>query len=264
MRFQLTLIPIPGSDLLPANYQYPLSAAIYRIIRQADEKYSAFLHDKGYRFNGKSFKLFSFSDLRVPFRNQGDRLLITGSQAKLTITFHIDEAATHFIAGLFMNQQLEVADKISQVKFSVSQVELLNDPLTDMQEEDPVIILHTLSPLVVGRKNAKGNYDFIGPADASFADSLIYNWLEKYRSVNGEAPLIENLKGRITVDVLTSAQEIRSRLITIKAFTPEQTKIRGFTKFRMCVKAPKPLLALALDAGMGLYNAQGMGCVGVA
>src|SRR5687767_10855264 len=118
MRLELTLTPCVGHSLLPVNYQYPLSAAIYKIIQQADEKYSAFLHDQGYKlFNGKSFKLFSFSDLRVPFRIQGDRLHINGSPASLTISFHIDETATNFIRGLFINQQLDIADKISRAQF---------------------------------------------------------------------------------------------------------------------------------------------------
>ena len=129
MRLQLSLTPCAGNSLLPVNYQYPLSAVIYRIIQQADEKYAAFLHDRGYRLdNGKSFKLFSFSDLRVPFRIQGDRLHINGSPASLTISFHIDEAAANFIRGLFINQQFEIADKISRAQFSVTNVHLLHLP----------------------------------------------------------------------------------------------------------------------------------------
>lgn len=260
MRFSLNLVPVAG-NVLPANYQYPLSAAIYKIIHQADEKYSAFLHDKGYQRNGKSFKLFSFSDLRIPFRNQGDRLLINNSPGALTISFHVDEAATNFIKGLFINQQLEVADKLSRTQFSVSEVQLLPDPLATSDDQMEVI-LYPLSPLVVGKKNTRGNYDFLSPADAEFSEWLIHNWLEKYASADPSADLTA-LRDRISIKVLTPNHEIKSRLITIKAFTPQQTQIRGFTKFQMKVKAPKPLLELGLNAGLGLYNAMGMGCVGV-
>jgi CRISPR-associated endoribonuclease Cas6 len=263
MRLELTLTPGAGHNLLPVNYQYPLSAAIYKIIQQADEKYSAFLHDQGYRlFNGKSFKLFSFSDLRVPFRIQGDRLYINGSQASLLISFHIDEAATNFIRGLFINQQLEIADKISYTKFSVTNVQLLPDSFASVHHTEPEVVLKSLSPLVVGRKNSKGNYDYLSPADPDFNEWFIHNWIEKYKAVNGNTTAdLETIKNRISIRLLTPKQEIKSRLITIKAFTPEQTQIRGFTKFRMKVKAPKQLLELAMNAGMGLYNAQGMGCV---
>jgi CRISPR-associated endoribonuclease Cas6 len=264
MRLQLTLTPCAGHGLLPVNYQYPLSAAIYRIIQQADEKYSAFLHNEGYKLNGKSFKLFSFSDLRVPFRIQGDRLHINGSPASLIISFHIDEAATNFIKGLFINQQLEIADKISRTPFSVTNVQLLPDSFAFVRHTEPEVVLQPLSPLVVGRKNSKGNYDYLNPADPDFNEWFIHNWIEKYKAINGNSTTdAEAMRSRICIQLLTPGQEIRSRLITIKAFTPEQTQIRGFTKFRMKVKAPKPLLELAMNAGMGLYNAQGMGCVEV-
>lgn len=265
MRIALTLTPGASHSLLPANYQYPLSAAIYRIIERADEKYSAFLHDQGYRLlNGKSFKLFSFSDLRVPFRIQGDRLHINGSPASLVISFHIDEAATNFIKGLFINQQFDIADKISRAQFSVAHVQLLPDPFASVHLTEPEVELQPLSPLVVGRKNSKGNYDFLGPADPDFNEWLIHNWIEKYKAINGNTIIdVETIRSRINIQLITPKQEVKSRLITIKAFTPEQTQIRGFTKFRMKVKAPKPLLELAMNSGMGIYNSQGMGCVEV-
>jgi CRISPR-associated endoribonuclease Cas6 len=265
MRFQLTLIPSTNHNLLPANYQYPLSSAIYKIIYQADKKYSAFLHDQGYQLmNGKSFKLFSFSDIRVPYRHQGDRLLINGSPASLTMSFHVDEAATNFIKGLFINQKFEVADKISSTRFSVTEAQLLPDRLVAVDGDEIEMIIQPLSPLVVGRKNSRGNYDFLSPDDTDFSKWLIHNWIEKYKAVNeNNSADTETLKREIGIQVLTPKNEIKSRLITIKAFTPQQTQIRGFTKFRMKVKAPKALLELALNAGMGLYNAMGMGCLGV-
>jgi len=263
MRFQLTLLPSARASLIPANYQYPLSAIIYKIIQQADEKYSAFLHNEGYRLdNGKSFKLFSFSDLKVPYSIQGDRFVINGVPAALTISFHVDEAATNFIKGLFINQQFDIADKISGAHFSVSEVQLLPDAVASVKDDEPDIILQPLSPLVVGRKNERGNYDFLSPADADFSEWLIHNWIEKYKAVTNEINA-EELRKRIGIELLTAPQEIKSRLITIKAFTPQQTRIRGFVNFRIKAKAPKPMLELAMNAGMGLYNAMGCGCVGV-
>lgn len=95
MRFQLTLIPDSSSGIIPVNYQYPVSAAIYKLIAQADEGYASFLHNKGYQLSsGKSFKLFSFSDLRVPFQIKGDRLQINGTPASLVVGFHVEEAAS--------------------------------------------------------------------------------------------------------------------------------------------------------------------------
>lgn len=62
MRFQLILTAKDGGGKLPINYQYPLSAAIYRILSKGDREYARFLHEEGY---GKGYKFFTFSDLRL-------------------------------------------------------------------------------------------------------------------------------------------------------------------------------------------------------
>lgn len=259
MQLRLTLQPAQRNGSMPANYQYPLSSAIYSIIHNADESYADFLHNKGYTHNGKSFKLFTFSDLRVPFTNLGDRLLINSADAHLNVAFHIDAAATNFIKGLFMNQTFDVADIKSRVQFSVKEVQLLPDPLDAINYDEPEVILQTLSPIVTGIKNSRGNYDFKSPEDADFCRCIIHGWKEKYRAAqpNGN----ENEVPDVVLEVLPS--RYKQRLITIKAFTPQETKIRGYSHLRLRAKAPKAILELALNAGLGLYNAQGMGCVEV-
>jgi CRISPR-associated endoribonuclease Cas6 len=67
----------------------------------------------------------------------------------------------------------------------------------------------------------------------------------------------------VSIKVLFFPHPPQQRLITIKGGTEAETKIRGYTKFRLRVSAPVEMLEVALGAGLGLYNAQGMGCVGV-
>jgi CRISPR-associated endoribonuclease Cas6 len=50
-------------------------------------------------------------------------------------------------------------------------------------------------------------------------------------------------------------------LVTIKADTDAETKIRGFNNFEIRIKGKKEAVALLLNSGVGLYNAMGMGCV---
>jgi len=45
MRFRITLNAQDRYAVIPINYQYPLSATIYKIIHQADAAYAAFLHN---------------------------------------------------------------------------------------------------------------------------------------------------------------------------------------------------------------------------
>jgi len=257
MRFKLTLRTNPGA-LLPFNYQYPLSAAVYCIIETADTEFATFLHDKGYGHGFKNFKLFTFSDIRTPFQKQGDRMRLTSGEAELTICFYMPLAAENFIKGLFINQQLEVADRITRTIFQIVQVESLVEVIADRTR----VVLHPLSPIVVGRKNDRGHYDYRSPEDADFAECLYYNWMEKCAAV-GLPVAVGYEEQEVSIDVLLFHHPPQQRLITIKGGTSAETKIRGYTKFRLEVEAPREMIEVALGGGLGLHNAQGMGCVGV-
>ncbi len=261
MRFRLALQTLQTNALLPFNYQYPLSAAIYKIIERADKDFSAFLHNKGYTAGGKTVKLFTFSDIQTPFAKQDDRMRLTTRQALLTICFYMPQAAEHFIKGLFVHQQLEIADAGGKVVFSITGVGGLSDGVME-RWGDVMVVLQPLSPLIAGRKNNRRHYDYRSPEDTDFADCLLYNWLEKWCAVHGVSEKhIEALRSQISIQVQLLKHPPQQRLITIKAGTPAETKIRGYTKFRLLVKVPKALLELALGTGLGLHNALGFGCV---
>jgi len=254
MRFKLTLSTSTGLNIIPVNYSYPLSAAIYGILKRADSKYAAFLHEKGY---GKGFKLFSFSQVNGPFKIDGDRLRLLGKQLSFNIAFHFPEAATNFIKGLFQAQHIDIADTTSKTRFIVQSIESLPDPLHDYTEAE-IVHLHVepLSPIVVGARNIKGNYDFLVPEDRRFPESLVYNWREKIRSCYDDKTADPAL---LLIDIQPKKHPPKSRLVTIKSGTEAETKIRGWMNFEMSLTAEKRFISLLLNAGSGLYNAQGMG-----
>ena len=261
MRFTLTLAALSLSQRLTLNYQYPLSAAIYKIIQRADADYASFLHEQGYRHGGKSFKLFTFSDLRTAFDILGDRLVMKTTTASLTICFHVPDAAENFIKGLFMNQRLDIADSRDKASFTVQQVTAEKTPIITDNEQ---VLLQPMSPVVVGRKNERGNYDYVSPADADFADLVINNLIDKYAATieTGDQEL-QNLRSTVAVQPVFFNLPARRRLLTIKAGTAAETKVRGYDKFRLRIHAPADLIAMALNTGIGTHNAMGMGCVEV-
>lgn len=258
MRFLLHLSTVCSSQRLTLNYQYPLSAAIYKIIQRSDAAYASFLHERGYRYGGKAFKFFTFSDLRTPFFIKGDRLIMTSNDASVTICFHVPDAAENFIRGLFMDQQLEIADSRDKATFIVHQVTAEKTPFIDNE----AVVFQTMSPLVVGRKNERGNYDYVSPEDADFASLLINNILDKYAaSFDVNEDELQRLVETIEVQPVFFKQPPRHRLLTIKAGTTAETKVRGYDKFRLRIRAPEAVIRMVLDSGLGMNNAMGMGCV---
>jgi CRISPR-associated endoribonuclease Cas6 len=260
VHLKLTLSSRQTGSILPVNYQYPLAAAIYHILSRADADYARFLHNEGYRVPGslKTFKLFTFSDLRTPFKIISDRLQLLTSRAELLTCFHLPRAAENFIKGLFIDSDIDLADKKSKASFTVTSVEAMAHHLSD----DPVqeILLQPLSPLVCGWKNERGNYDYLAPGDYRYSMMLLQNWKEKYTSLHGWRA-DHDMHGA-DMHVLYYSNPPKSRLITIKANSDAETRIRGFVNFQLKVRGKKEALELLLNSGAGLYNAMGMGCVG--
>ena len=257
MRLLLTLTNAKQKQLIPINYQYPLASAIYKILQNADAEYATFLHERGY---GKGFKLFTFSDIKCPFKLDGDRLVLLSNKIELIVCFHLPKAAETFIKGLFLSQQIDIADKKSKASFTVQQIASLASPLDGFKENDEVeILLKPSSPVVCGLKNKKRNYSFLSPTDDRYEEMLFVNWEEKCKAVFEEEG--EQIMTNAFIQAIYYNNPPKSRLVTIKANTDAETKIRGFNNFKINIKGRKEAVELLLNSGVGLYNAQGMGCV---
>jgi CRISPR-associated endoribonuclease Cas6 len=109
-------------------------------------------------------------------------------------------------------------------------------------------------------KNENGNYTFLSPKDDRYEEMLFLNWQEKVRANYGSKEA-DNLINSGHVEIIFLKNDPKSRLITIKANTSEETKIRGFVNFNLNIKGKKEAVELLINSGAGLYNAQGMGCV---
>ncbi len=240
---------IGSESVIPVNYQYPLSAAIYRIIAKGDAEYASFLHERGY---GKGFKLFTFSQLQVPFKIVGDRLRLLGIEASFQVAFHLPQAMESFVRGLFQSEEIVIADKKSKSRFTVKYVESLPTPLQRNGERELINVeLKPLSPVVAGLMKEDGKYDFLTPGDPGFAESLIYNWRSKIETCFD----LETASGALLLlEVVFFKNPPKSRLMTVKADTEAETKIRGWMNFGLEVTGEKRFMELLLNAGVGVYN----------
>lgn len=250
---------LPG--IIPVNYSYPLSSALYRIIAKGDADYAQFLHEKGYGKKEKGFKFFTFSQINVPFHIDDDRMLLLSNEINFNVCFHLPPAAESFIKGLFQSETIDIADKKSRASFRAQSVESLPNPLQQYKDNEIVSIsVKPISPLVIGIPNEKGNYDYLAPDDPQFVEGLLYNWRSKIAACYDE----ETGAGALLMaEIQLMQQPPKRRLIWIKAGTPEETKIRGWLNFTIKLTGEKRFAELLLNSGAGLYNAMGMGCVEV-
>ncbi|MFC5413147.1 CRISPR-associated endoribonuclease Cas6 [Larkinella bovis] len=267
MQFRLTLRPVARQTLVPFNYAYRLSAFIYAVLADAEPVYARFLHEQGYAFSAtRRFKLFTFSDLIMPDAKVDPKaggMWVNSPYIEWVVSFYIDKAAQHFIMGLFQDQRCVIATpRHRAAEFIIERVEAVP---VDIASE--TVRLRTLSPVVIAEKDERGLDQYLHPADVHFGPLLISNLLAKWGSAQTVTPAGRTTDDDFDESTLTYRllpdREPRSRLLTIKEDSKAQTQVRGYYNFTFELNGPRELLELAVLAGIGRYNAEGFGGVGV-
>ena len=265
MRISLQLRPAGHSAAVPLNYQYPLSAAIYKILRQASPEYASFLHDQGYPApSGRLMKLFTFSKLWIPGgRKQGRWLQGNNGAWLLQIGSPMQkEFVQNFVLGLFETARLTIMGQGARAELNVEQVEALPPPSFEQSCR-----FKCLSPIVVStmrEHNGKLQPYYYRPYDAGLSEALHKNLLEKYQIIHGiQAPTFSDKVGSSKLHFRLEAQDKpKSKLITIKEGTPQATRIKAFETYFTLEGSPE-LMQVAWDCGLGEHNSQGFGMVEV-
>jgi len=262
MRFQIKFRLEGKRQVLPLNYQYPLSSWIYKVLQKGDAELSDFLHREGYRLeNGKTFKLFTFSQLHFPNKTykiipHSDRMELWSRNAWLTVAFQLPQPAEKFVMGLFRNQAVTIGDRISQVTMEVESVEAMKEP----EIKSETVKIRCLSPIVITENRPGHKYEtYLSPLDDHYAGLFFHNLLDKHKILfnefSGWDPFAEN--NSLKFECLT--EKPKGKMQVIKAFTPEEVKVKGYL-FEFALTAPAALIRTGLNSGFGAMNAMGFGC----
>lgn len=267
MRVRLTfIIPGPQKNTLPLNYQYEFSSWIYRTIHNSNSEFGDWLHEQGYREGNKRFKLFTFSNLFIfpRWKRVEDRIVILSGKAEMQVSFYLEQAVEHFIVGLFRNQEFSVGDRAARAHFIVQTVETLPEP--EFKEETE---FRCLSPICLSQTvPGKDHPQYLSPRSADyelyFFDNLLHKYIAAHNALglNTTAGALKEQMGWRQPMRLKIMGEPRSKLVKIKAGTPQETFVKGFA-YRFKLMAPPELLRFGYHAGFGEKNSMGFGCVEV-
>lgn len=252
MRLDLTF-KINKGNILPINYTYALSSFIYKTLQQANEEYSDWLHNQGYKLGHKQFKLFTFSELQLPrYQRYEDRFILQGDTVKLVVSFYADEAMKNFVIGLFEQQSFFIQDRKSRVDFKVETVTI--QPKLIFKEK---MRFRTISPICVSQhKDGRKHASYLSPTDENYGELFFKNLINKYQAAKPDAPIFNLTDCHFRL----CSERPKSRLVHIKGFSKEATKIRGYF-FDFELAAPVELIEFGYAAGFGEKNAAGFGCV---
>ncbi|MGB0861366.1 MAG: CRISPR-associated endoribonuclease Cas6 [Saprospiraceae bacterium] len=242
MIYKITLVTQKKNGVIPFNYQYSMSCWIYNLIRQVDPKFSEFIHDNGYEFENKHFKLFTFSNL---YGFEYDLTRFGLKMKSKTIVFKIgflsNEVALNIIQGLFNEHQL----RLGKMYFKIENIST-SKPIVKLE----TVKLRTKSPLVIKNYNQK----YLEPNEEEYETIFENNLKRKYA--------IAAKKGWLPKRILN--QELSIRFLSKRPkkqgvkIKYEKNQVIGYQYF-FELTAPKVLIETGLLAGFGSQNAQGFG-----
>lgn len=240
-----------SGNMLPLNYHYELASAIYKIMSQYETEYATWLHECGYSSNGKKqFKLFNYTDLYIPkYLINGDRMEVLSDYACWEISFLLPEGIYNFIHGVLEGQCFRVADKISGINFRITDITLA--PTPELKE---TMRFRAISPICVSQLEPGKPPVYLSPEAIKYADAVLYGLLSRYEAAYGGPYTGKAFCGFNLLSVPKSV------LITIKANTPQQTKVRGY-RYDFEITLPIELMRLLYDCGIGEKNSMGFGMI---
>lgn len=251
MRFKLTLNRSTKQRMLPMEYMYYISAWIYKVIGKADSEFAEFLHDKGYGSSEtKLYKLFCFSPLNFgkPVLWKEKKLFeIKKHEISMQVSFDVQDAATHFIKGLFMEQEFYLGDKFNGIDFKVIRVESLPEP-----EFKESMHYSLKTPWVVSmRSESKDTPVYLKPGDPEFHKQSIKHLTEKYKNIHGEEISPEQI-------TFKPSKEYKRAGFVMKPNTKEETRVVG-NLFDFELTAPVEIHRMIWNAGVSEKSSGGFG-----
>jgi len=239
VRLQLTL---RGSDearvVLPTNYNYLVQAAIYRNISR---ELAEFLHDKGFLFGKRQFKMFAFSRL-------GGRCIFDKANKQFVykddLTLYISSPIEKFIedlANAIVKKGFIVLGK------SMLKVTEMAFPARPAIKNDQVRIC-TLSPITVYSTlmtlDGKKKTYYFSPYEKEFSILINSNVKKKHFLLSGK-----NIKSDIKIEPSRVKEVVTSYKGTV---------VKGWIG-HFLLSGSKALIMTAYEAGLGAKNSQGFG-----
>lgn len=239
MRIKISLF---SDELIKLNFQYPLMlrALIYHLL---PDDYAEFLHDSGFSYEKRSFKLFTFS------RIFGQRLRREGNGFPLVFKNNI-----HFYLGSPVSKILEyVANeslkrndlRLGSNRVFLKAIEVENEPIFGDNVKIRMLSPMAIRSTVITADGKKKSY-YYNPHEEEFSELMCRNLEKKYQLV-----FKTELKGSLQIISLGRGKEriLRGdRGFIIKAWDGHYE-----------LKGTPELIQLSYSTGLGEKNSLGLG-----
>jgi CRISPR-associated endoribonuclease Cas6 len=251
MRIELTLENPRRETVIPLNYNQLLAACIYWTLSASSTDYAEHLHQDGYAFQGKHFKLFTFSQLLAERRRViGDRLTIQSPTVRWLVSSPVDEFVMHFATGMLERGMV----RVGSIDFRVRDVRALPSP-----EFAPAMRFTCLSPISVSTHT---DVEGLNPLqycrlEDNFYEKVVENLRRKYALLTAEDASQLNLALAFDPTYITKRQGRIHKIVCYK-----DTKIFAYLA-PFTVQGDVELIRVGYESGFGDGNSKGLGMVEV-
>lgn len=226
---------------VPIQYNHIMQAIIYSWIK--DERYSKFIHDKGYQVDEKMFKLFTFSRISGMYRmDKESRKIVFYKDMRITISSASDEMIGYLLNSVLLeNEVLNIGGAIARI----SRIDVKESPVFSETTK-----IYTMSPCAVYTTLENKQTRFYNPFDYEFSEYIRNNLLHKYEAFYGRQP--DDTRFEIKPIGAVKMAKVNYKDFHILAYNCE-----------MEMKGGEELQKMAYAAGIGGKNSQGFGCIEV-
>lgn len=224
--------------VLPINYNYILQSALYGAMK-GSRNINDFIHDSGFEYNNRTYKMFTFSTLRGRYRIEDKQIIFYED-----ISFEVRSTESIILRSIkenlenngimYLNQHYDV-QKVNVYDYDVENEEIL------IRMRTPICVHETYEEEGVSKTR------YFSPWDDEFNKRLNDNFAHKYESYTMTKP-----QSGISIEPVQVDK--RDKLVTkykgiyISAWKGEY-KIKGERKY----------MNFLYQVGLGEKNAQGFG-----
>jgi CRISPR-associated endoribonuclease Cas6 len=225
--------------VLPKNYNSTLQGFFYR---HMDRDLANFLHSRGFYLGKRTFKLFVFSKIFGKFLGKDGEKVYYAPRFRIYFASPRNDIAIGTLREFILSKKKMVLGEnpVDILAINPVMVEGFNDSLR----------VKTVSPITV-YKTPPGErfHRYLSPHDEEFYRLLVDNIRRKYTLVYGKPP-----EGDIEIKPVKVSEKDFKKIVfkgkLIKAWN-------GIFE----IKAPREVIKLALESGLGAKNSAGFGMV---
>lgn len=246
MKLTMTLNACTDEIVLPIHHNHFIQAAIYQLL---DPAFASFLHEHGYFYQKRQFRLFSFSRLLGGYTLNRKKGTITFfNPINLVVLSPLKAFSNDLINSLLLGKSLRLGAQVLEVSE-------IGVDFPQIKERE--IRVRTLSPIVsystMVRPDGRKFTYYFEPAESDFSRIVSSNLYKKRKAWEPEWTLPES-KFNFSIKPLGRTKR---HVVMYKS-----NVIKGYSGIFVLQGEPE-FLEFALNVGLGSKGAQGFGAIEV-